>query len=89
MENVYYVQYAARIPSIGRRAVRPGDTRRPATWTSLLTHERELDLRALAKYPDVLVRSRDKNAPIGSRPGCDFACASGFCDCRVLTDDLR
>ncbi len=68
MDNpVFYVQMAhARIHGITRKAAEAGFTRGPleAADTSLLVHERELDvLRSLSELPDVVRLATEDRAP--------------------------
>jgi arginyl-tRNA synthetase len=97
LENpVYYVQYAhARVRSIDRRAREAGVTRQPLSDVdlSVLTHEREEELlRALSRFPDVVVEGAVARAPQKISTWVrDFAREfHGFYrDCRVLSDDER
>jgi arginyl-tRNA synthetase len=95
---VYYVQYAhARICSILRNldeaGARPGGGERPAgealPAVGVDTHERSL-LRALARYPDVLVSAADQRTPNRLHAYLGELAAEFhvfYRHCRVLTDD--
>jgi len=91
---VYYVQYAhARICSIlrnlGEAGTRPAGEALPAVGVDL--HERSL-LRALARFPDVLVSAADQRTPNRLHSYLGELAAEFhvfYRNCRVLSDDAE